>query len=159
MKIDFLSKAQLSLKIDRLKFTGPLGQPNSMKIDIDLTQDILLPTTELAYHNIYRVPVTVKGMDLIEICAEKMRAVNERARYRDFYDLTMCFKKKGIEPESVISTLKKKELRKPLSADNILKNLEVAQIARDRGLENLFYREKINKEEIQQLLDKLLPLL
>lgn len=28
-------------------------------------------------------------MDIREMCAEKIRAANERARYRDFYDLYM----------------------------------------------------------------------
>ncbi len=159
LEIKKVSPSDFSLKIDRLKFTGPLGQPNSIKIDIDLAQDVLLPAGDLTYHNIYRVPVKVKGMGLIEICAEKVRAVNERARYRDFYDLPMSFKKEQIEPESVISTLKKKELRRPLLAANIVKNLEIAQAARDRGLENLLCREEIEKEEIRQVLDKLMSLL
>ncbi len=29
------------------------------------------------------------AMDIREMCAEKIRAANERARYRDFYDLYM----------------------------------------------------------------------
>lgn len=159
LEIKKVSPSDFSLKIDRLKFVGPLEQPNSLKIDIDLTQDILRPVKDLAYHNIYRVPVTVKGMDLVEICAEKVRAVNERARYRDFYDLTMAFKKKGIEPGPVVSTLKKKELRKRLSASNIKKNYDIAQAAKDRRLENLLYREEIERSEIERVFDKLLPLL
>ncbi|MBN1288392.1 MAG: nucleotidyl transferase AbiEii/AbiGii toxin family protein [Actinobacteria bacterium] len=36
LEIKKVSKSDFSLKINRLKFTGPLGQPNSLKIDIDL---------------------------------------------------------------------------------------------------------------------------
>jgi predicted nucleotidyltransferase component of viral defense system len=156
LEIKKVSPSDFSLKIDRLKFAGPLGQPNSIKIDIDLTQDILLPVRDLTYHNVYRAPVIVTGMDLIEICAEKVRAINERARYRDFYDLAMSFKKKGVEPVAIISTLNNKELRKPLCVGNIMGNLSIAQAAKDRGLENLFCREEIGSEEIKQVLDKLI---
>lgn len=163
-KYDFLeikkvSPSDYSLKIDRLKFVGPLNQPNSLKIDIDLTQEVLLPVRDLAYHNVYRVPVTVKGMDLTEICAEKVRAINERTRYRDFYDLAAIFKKKRVDLADIIATLKKKELRKALSADQVLNNLNISQAAKDRGLENLFYREEITKYEIAKALNRLLPLL
>jgi len=159
LEIKKVSPSEFSLKIDRLKFVGPLGQPNSLKIDIDLTQKILLPTKRTSYRNVFGVNVMVKGMALTEICAEKVRATNERARYRDFYDLGMVFKKMRVDPPNIITTLKQKELRKRLSAASILKNLEIAQEAKDKGLENLFYREEITKEEIEEALDRLLPLL
>lgn len=159
LEIKKVSKSDFSLKINRLKFTGPLGQPNSLKIDIDLTQDIFLPLSEIPYHNIFNVPVSVRGMDLSEICAEKVRAINERARYRDFYDLAMAFKKKKINPKDVVAMLKKKELRKPLLDDQIRKNLDIAQKAKEKGLENLFYREEIERKQIEQVLEKILSLL
>ena len=159
LQIKKVSSSIHSLKIDRLKFSGPLGQPNSLKIDIDLTQEILLPVRRMNYRNVFQLPVRVRGMDLVEICAEKMRAVNERARYRDFYDLASVFKKKRVSPEKIISTLERKELRRPLSPERILENLNIAQEAKDRGLENLFYREEITGDEIEKALGRLLPLL
>ncbi|MFZ3062304.1 MAG: nucleotidyl transferase AbiEii/AbiGii toxin family protein [Actinomycetota bacterium] len=98
-------------------------------------------------------------MDLSEICAEKLRAINERARYRDFYDLAMAFKKKPVKSSEIVDILKKKELRKELKEEHILKNLKIAQEAKDNGLENLYYREEITKDEIENVLGKLLPLL
>ncbi|MBN1288393.1 MAG: nucleotidyl transferase AbiEii/AbiGii toxin family protein [Actinobacteria bacterium] len=76
-----------------------------------MTQDILLLVLEMPYHNIFNIPVKVQGMDLSEICAEKVRAINERARYRDFYDLAMAFKKKKINPEVIVATLKKERAK------------------------------------------------
>ena len=81
-------ESQFALKIERMKYYGPLEQPNSIKIDIDLTQELLLPPVRMNYNNYYKVPVSVQAMNILEICAEKLRAINERARYRDFYDLT-----------------------------------------------------------------------
>lgn len=46
--------SDFALKVERLKFTGPLEQPNSIKIDIDLTQRLVLPAIKgrgtLRYH-------------------------------------------------------------------------------------------------------------
>lgn len=93
-----------------------MGQPNSLKIDIDLTQPVILAARPIAYQNLYGVVVKVPGMDLVEICAEKVRAVNERARYRDFYDLTMALRKMEVEPVKINAVLKNKELRKDPNA-------------------------------------------
>ena len=150
--------SSFSLKVERLKFLGPLGQANSIKLDIDLTQEIIRPIRQLAYQNIYNMEAKVQGMDLVEICAEKLRAINERARYRDFYDLAMVFKKKPVKPAEIVDILKKKELRKPLRSENILENLNIAQEAKDKAFENLYYREEITKDEIEEALKKLLPL-
>jgi len=159
LEIKKISYSPFSLKIDRLKFIGPLGQANSLKIDIDLTQELVLPAQQLNYHNIYNIDLKVLGMDLSEICAEKIRAINERARYRDFYDLAMAFRNSSLELSYVINILKKKGLRKPLKRQFILENLNIAQEAKNKGLENLYYREEITRDEIDQMLYRLLPLL
>lgn len=159
LEIKKVSPSNFSLKIDRLKFIGPLEQPNSLKIDIDLTREVILLVREMTYRNVYKVEVKVLGMNLAEICAEKVRAINERARYRDFYDLAMVFKKLAVEPTEVVEILKKKELRKELKSEYILENLEIAQEAKDSSLENLYYREEILRNEIEGILDNLLHLL
>jgi uncharacterized protein len=147
--------SDFALKVERLKFTGPLEQPNSIKIDIDLTQKIILPAIEKEYKNIYGVPVTVKAMDVKEICAEKVRAVNERARYRDIYDLTMVLRNHDIDEKEIIEILKQKELRKPLSKGSIMENIKVTEEARKSGAENLHYREEISEKVIMASFDKL----
>ncbi|MBS3909949.1 MAG: nucleotidyl transferase AbiEii/AbiGii toxin family protein [Actinobacteria bacterium] len=148
--------SDFALKIERLKFTGPLEQPNSIKIDIDLTQRLILPAQKRAYRNIYGVSATVLSMDLKEICAEKVRAINERARYRDFYDLALVLKEHNIEAKEIVEILKQKELRKPLSKNSILGNLQITEEARQSGAENLYYREEIALNEIKKALDGLL---
>lgn len=147
--------SDFALKIERLKFTGPLEQPNSVKIDIDLTQRLVLPAIKAEYRNIYGVSVTVRAMDLREICAEKVRAVNERARYRDFYDLALSVKEHNLDPKEIIEILRQKELRKPLTKDSILENLQITEEARQSGAENLYYREEIDMVQITAVLNKL----
>ncbi|MDO8886862.1 nucleotidyl transferase AbiEii/AbiGii toxin family protein [Candidatus Oleimmundimicrobium sp.] len=151
--------SDFALKIERLKFVGPLGQPNSIKIDIDLAQDLILPAERIDYKNIFGVPITVSAMALKEICAEKVRAINERARYRDFYDLAAVLKRNSFEPAEIIEILKKKELRRPLNKDSVLDNFKIADEAIKSGAENLFYREEIDSREIMDVLDGLLDLL
>jgi len=159
LEIKKVSPSDFSLKINRLKFEGPLGQPNSLKIDIDLTQKIIEPTRKMKYQNAYRVDVEVVSMDLAEICAEKLRAANERARYRDFYDLVMALKKHPVKPSVIVNILKKKELRKPLERDSILENLRISQEAKNKGFENLYYREELEEEETKETIAKLVALI
>lgn len=152
-------QSEFTLKIQRLKFTGPLEQANSIKLDIDLTQELILPAEKADYRNVYGVPVNVSAMAIKEICAEKVRAVNERARYRDFYDLAMVMNNNGFDPKEILEILQKKELRKPLSRDSVLENLEIAEEARKSGAESLYYREEISDAEMKKNLKGILALL
>lgn len=72
--------SRFALKIERVKFLGPLGQANSIKIDVGFEQALMAPVGAVTYNNIFNLPVTVKAMALEEICAEKIRAINERVR-------------------------------------------------------------------------------
>lgn len=152
-------QSDYTLKIERLKFTGPLGQANSIKLDVDLTQELVLPAENAEYRNVYGVPVTVSVMTLKEICAEKVRAINERARYRDFYDLAMVMKANGYKPEEILEILKQKELRKSLRKDSILENLEIAEEAKSSGAESLYYKDEISREEMEEKLKGILDVL
>lgn len=152
-------QSDFTLKIERLKFTGPLGQANSIKLDVDLTQDLILPAGKVEYKNVYGVPVTVSAMAVKEICAEKVRAVNERARYRDFYDLAMVMKTNGFDSNEILEILEKKELRKPLGKDSILENVEIAMEAKRSGAESLYYREEMDDGEMRESLNGVLELI
>lgn len=127
LEIKKASHSDYCLKIDRLKFIGPLQQANSLKLDFDLTQEIILPARRVSYTNFFGLDMKVRSMALAEICAEKVRAMNERARYRDFYDLATVFQEKRVDPERIMTILKQKELRKELRTEFILQNLSIAQ--------------------------------
>jgi len=78
-----------TFKIEKLQYLGPLGQSNSLKIEIDYLQNVILPPIEIDYQNIYGVKTKTRVMDIREIVAEKIRAMSDRARYRDYYDFVM----------------------------------------------------------------------
>lgn len=156
LEIKEFYSSDFALKINRIKFLGPLNQANSIKLDIDLSQKLIRPVEELAYKNIFNMPVRVKSMALDEICAEKIRAMNERSRYRDFYDLAMVFKVNVFEPKKIFEILSQKELRKPLGKESILANLDIALEAKESGAENLYYREEISKEDLRATINGLI---
>ena len=91
VKKEYMSGA--TIKIERLLYTGPLGQANSLKVEIDFLQNVLLPAQTMPYKNVWGIDCMVWVMDVKEIAAEKIRAMSDRARYRDFYDLFLILEK------------------------------------------------------------------
>jgi len=70
-----------------IQYRGILQQPNSINININVNQEVLLESKWCSYNNFYRLDIDVNLMDIKEISAEKIRTLNERARARDLYDL------------------------------------------------------------------------
>ena len=130
-------------------YSGVLEQPNSLKIEIDFLQNVVLPPLELNYNNFYGINTKVRVMDIREIIAEKIRAMNERARYRDFYDFSMIIKKIGVDINEAVKILKQKEMRTLITKDNILNNWKLSK----KEKEDIFYTEKIQDEEVKKILE------
>lgn len=76
-----------ALTVQRLGYVGPLGFPNSIKIDVSFREPVLLPTLSRLFATPYFDPFPVKAMQLEEILAEKLRAILMRGAPRDVYDL------------------------------------------------------------------------
>jgi len=153
IKKDYISWA--TIKLEKLQYSGPLGQPNYLKVEIDYLQNLILPPLEMDYQNIYGVKTKVKVMDIREITAEKIRAMSDRARYRDYYDFVMITKKLKIKISEAINLVRQKEIRKTISKDNILNNWELARLDKQEDLQNIYYTEEIEDEEIKKEIDKL----
>lgn len=153
IKKDYTSEA--TIKIERLQYSGPLIQPNSLKIEIDFLQNVVLPPLELDYQNVYGVSTKVRVMDIREISAEKIRAMSDRIRYRDFYDFVMIVKKLTINLEEVIDLVREKEIRKPISHENILNNWNLAKQEKQQDITRIYYTEELNDQEIENELKKL----
>ncbi len=153
IKKDYVSNA--TIKIEKLQYTGPLGQANSLKIEIDFLQNVVLPPLKLNYENIYGVKTKVRVMDIREIAAEKIRAMSDRARYRDYYDFVMIINKLKININEVLNLVKQKEIRKTISKANIINNWEIARLDKQEDLQTIYFTEKLSDEEIKSKLDKL----
>jgi predicted nucleotidyltransferase component of viral defense system len=153
IKKDYLSHA--TIKIEKLQYTGPLIQPNSLKVEIDFLQNVLLPPQTMRYHNVWGVDFSVVVMDIKEICAEKIRAMSDRARYRDFYDICLLMEKYELDLDEVVSYVKKKEIRRPITKENIRANWKMIATEKEQEMGQIYYSKQIEDIQITQLVTSL----
>ena len=153
VKESLVSKA--TIKIERLKYTGPLAFSNSLKVEIDFIQNVVLPARTLFYKNAWRIETKVNIMDVKEICAEKIRATNDRARYRDFYDLVLLFESFKFNIKEITGLIKRKEIRKPITQDSIMNNWKVAKKEKEEEFSMIYYARDINDKEIEDIIQML----
>lgn len=153
IKKEYISKA--TIKLERLTYDGPLSQPNSLKLEIDFIQNVVLPPSKLEYKNVWKVDTKVSVMDIKEICAEKIRASSERVRYRDFYDLFQIMKNYDLDLNEIVDLMKKKEARKFLSQDSILVNWGIAKQEKVGESQKIYYSEVVDDLEMEEMLKKL----
>lgn len=99
-----------------------LGQNGHIKIEIDRFQNAILPGKKIEYKNVWGIATFPLVMDEREICAEKLRALSQRVRYRDFYDLYYLIKERKVVLNEATDLLQRKEARTPIIASNIQKN-------------------------------------
>ncbi|OGI23470.1 MAG: hypothetical protein A3E91_01640 [Candidatus Moranbacteria bacterium RIFCSPHIGHO2_12_FULL_40_10] len=153
IKKDYVSGA--TVKIERLQYAGPLIQTNSLKVEIDFLQKVVLPPLELDYKNAYGVKTKVRVMDIREITAEKIRAMSDRARYRDFYDFVMIMKKLDVDADEVLNLVRQKEIRKTISKKNILNNWQLAKQEKSGEVQKIYYSEEVTDSEMEKMLQGL----
>ena len=67
-------------------------------------------------------------MEIREICAEKIRAMSGRARYRDFYDLSLILEAHKIDRDEITGYVRQKEIREPIRKAKIFSNWKLTTI-------------------------------
>jgi uncharacterized protein len=144
-----------TLKLEKLSYSGPLELPGWLKIEIDFKQNVAMPARNIVYNNAYGVKVEPLVMDIKEICAEKIRAMNERFRYRDFYDFGMIMKTSKLDLQEVFDLLKQKELRQPLKLKNIMDHWLLASQAKKQDLAQIYVTLEIAESEIATYLNQI----
>jgi predicted nucleotidyltransferase component of viral defense system len=142
-----------------LQYRGGLGQPDTIEIDINTNQKVLLKPRMMEFRNYYGVQLLCSVMDINEIFAEKIRTLNDRARPRDPYDLVLLQKKFGLKIEDGLTLLTKKEMYRPLDRERIAENLRISLERFENEMEELYYRESVSKEEIKKFADEILEML
>lgn len=138
-----------------VQYRGALVQPDTIEVDINTNQKVLLEPKKMEYRNYYGVKLSCPVMDKSEIFAEKIRALNDRARPRDSYDLVLLKKKFGLKIKDGLTLLAKKELHKSLDKARIAENLRISQERFEDEMNELYYREPVSKEEIKKLVDEI----
>jgi predicted nucleotidyltransferase component of viral defense system len=141
VKREYVSKA--TIKLERVLYTGPLVQPNSLKVEIDFIQNIVLPPKELPYQNVWGIDTKVRVMDIREICAEKIRAMNDRIRYRDFFDFYLIMQQIKPDLKEVISLVRQKEVRKVIATENIIANWKIAKTEKQKEFGTVYYSQDV----------------
>jgi predicted nucleotidyltransferase component of viral defense system len=153
IKEEFVSPA--TIKIKRLKYAGPLNLPNFLKIEVDKKQNVVLPAKKMEYKNFWKVDSKITVMDIKEICAEKIRALSDRARYRDFYDLCSILDNFGINIKDIFELVRQKEIRKTISKELIASNWKVVKQEKKEELKKIYYSLEIPDSKIEDMLKKL----
>lgn len=92
----------------RIYYRGPRNAPGPASIRLDLTRDeqvarppVMRPIQHL-YSDQLPEPATVRCYSLEEIYAEKIRAMGERGRPRDLYDIVFLLDYPGLVSQSVL---------------------------------------------------------
>lgn len=153
IKKDYLSNA--TIKIEKLQYAGPLTQPDSLKVEIDFLQNVVLPPQTLSYHNVWGLEFSVAVMDIREICAEKIRAMSDRARYRDFYDMFLVLDTHNIDLNEVVELVKKKEVRQPITKANIEKNWQIVLTQKVKEMGQIYYSRQVEDADIEKMIQSL----
>ncbi len=100
----------------RIYYRGPRDAHNaaSIKLDISGIEKIARPTVlrkiSHPYSDAIPEPATVRCYSFEEVFAEKLRAMGERGRPRDLYDIVLLFRRRDLqsEPQLIKSVLEKK---------------------------------------------------
>ena len=153
IKKDYLSGA--TVKIEKLQYAGPLVQPNSLKVEIDFLQNVLLPPKTVKYNNVWGEEFAVRVMDIKEICAEKIRAASDRARYRDFYDLFLILEKYRLDMAEIVRYIRQKEIRKPITKANIKNNWTIVGAQKEIEMSRIYYSRKIEDSAVKAMIERL----
>lgn len=155
--VDYLTvkkhyQSTATMKIERLLYTGPIGFPNSLKIDIDILQNVLLPVQEIIYRTTWGIEFPVRVMDIREICAEKIRAMSDRARYRDFFDVYLILITHQLDLQEILSYVRQKEIRKPITKASIMRNWKLTGEQKEAEKQAIFYSHSIEDSLIEGML-------
>jgi predicted nucleotidyltransferase component of viral defense system len=158
--VDFLEikkhyQSNATIKIERLLYTGPLGHPNSVKVEIDFLQNVLLPVKRLPYRTAWGLEFPVRVMDLREICAEKIRAMSDRARYRDFYDMYLILETHRVDLKEVTGYVQRKEIRQPISKVSISKNWRIAKAEKVNEKQTIYQSRPVEDQLIEEMISSL----
>ncbi|MGD9108253.1 MAG: nucleotidyl transferase AbiEii/AbiGii toxin family protein [Gammaproteobacteria bacterium] len=119
----------------RIYYRGPLNarKPARIKLDINASEKMVHPTELKNISHLYSdslpQPAQVRCYAFDEIFAEKLRAMGQRGRPRDLYDIVLLFKQKNtlsLNSQLIKSILKQKCATKNISVPT-LKAIQTAE--------------------------------
>jgi len=113
----------------KIFYRGPLNakKPARIKLDLSGLEKIALPTILQKiihpYSDALPLPAKIRCYSFEEIFAEKLRAMGERSRPRDLYDIVLLFSqtKSQLDPQIIKEVLKEKCLTKEIPFPTLTK--------------------------------------
>lgn len=90
----------------RIYYRGPRNAPTpaSLKLDLTIEERVVRPTVlrpiSHQYPDTLPAPATVRCYGFEEVFAEKLRAMGERSRPRDLYDIVNLFRRTDFQPHA-----------------------------------------------------------
>ncbi len=140
----------------RIYYRGPRNSPEvaSVKLDLTVAEEVVRPTVlrpiAHQYPDTLPEPATVRCYSFEEVFGEKLRAMGERSRPRDLYDIINLFRRKDFLPHAEL-------IRSVYTEKCISKGVEVFTFA---SLEGSPFRDELEGEWANMLAHQLpaLPL-
>ena len=95
----------------RIYYRGPRNAPGlaSLRLDLTTAEQVVRPTVLRSiahqYPDALPAPAKIRCYSFEEVFAEKLRAMGERARPRDLYDIITLFRRRDVLPEAYLIRL------------------------------------------------------
>jgi predicted nucleotidyltransferase component of viral defense system len=125
-----------SVSID-LKYTSLLNYPDSIKIDISLREKPLLELKEVPVHSPYFQDFLILTFQMAEIASEKMRALIQRKRPRDYLDMWLLLKELEFKDFEKLAEEKLATMNDNFDTGKVFKDLDIVKSLWKVDLEQL----------------------
>ncbi len=132
-----------------ITYQTPSMMIKKTKIDINNHSKLLCKPEWHQYNNSYGLDFDVLTMDIKELAAEKIRAMNGRAEYRDFYDFTNLMLDYSLHPEEIVELFLEKPSLFPKDYNRLLQHWCVVLEHKEDYLRKAFYAKPLEDALIQ----------
>jgi predicted nucleotidyltransferase component of viral defense system len=131
-----ISAFENSVSID-LKYISLLNYPDSIKIDISFREKPLLELKEVPVYSPFFADFPVLTFQIVEIASEKMRAIIQRKRPRDYFDMWLLLKELEFKDFEKLAEKKLAAMNDNMDIGKVFTDLDVVKSLWKVDLEQL----------------------
>lgn len=111
-----------------IKFIGPLMHPNNIKIDVSMREKLIFEPKPINVKSFYSdiEPFPVRVFDFRELLSEKIRALIQRSKPRDYFDVWFILHNKDFDWNEIKEAVMEKcrRIGVKYEPDNIFRDIE-----------------------------------
>ena len=78
-----------------------------------------------------------------------------RARYRDFYDISLILAEHPVDLEEVTGYVQQKEIREPITKASILFNWNLTRDQKESELKAIYFSRDVEDQQIEEMIQRL----